>query len=68
MTCGHDTKWLAYRNPVDVGSGVYCVFCEMERLQTAIRNIQSCWAAYMKDGRDAVVFDELAKSIQETKP
>lgn len=33
MQCGHDSKWLAYRNPADVTTGVYCVFCELERLQ-----------------------------------
>lgn len=34
--CGHAAKWMAYRNPVDAKSERYCVFCEVERLQTAI--------------------------------
>ena len=36
MDCGHDEKWLAYRNPVDVHSDTYCVFCELERLQAIV--------------------------------
>lgn len=31
--CGHAKHWTAYRNPVDAGSALYCVFCELERLQ-----------------------------------
>ena len=31
--CGHDEQWTAYRNPVDVNSERYCLFCEVERLR-----------------------------------
>ena len=31
--CGHDERWLAYRNPVDAESERYCLFCEVERLR-----------------------------------
>jgi hypothetical protein len=40
--CGHATHWTAYRNPVDAGSALYCVFCEMERLQAEARVLWKC--------------------------
>ena len=36
MNCGHDERWLAYRNPVDAQSDQYCVFCENERLAAIV--------------------------------
>jgi hypothetical protein len=32
MQCGHDQKWLAYRDPISAARP-FCVFCEIERLQ-----------------------------------
>ena len=40
MNCGHDERWLAYRNPVDVRSDQYCVFCELERLRSIVDRLQ----------------------------
>jgi len=55
MTCGHDSRWLAYRNPADVRSEQYCVFCEIERLtrerdaaridRDNLRDVRDSWVA-----------------------
>ena len=37
---------------------------ELKFLRQWRKNVRTAWAAYMHDGNDAVVFDNLAKAIQ----
>ena len=39
--CGHATKWLAFREPTNLQSEMYCVFCEIERLQAIVDKVVS---------------------------
>ena len=40
---------------------------ELKSLRQWQKNVRTAWAAYMHDGNDAVVFDDLAKVIQTGK-
>lgn len=49
LTCGHDSKWLAYRNPVDSASETYCVFCEMDNLRKKLAAIRDTGVQVERD-------------------
>ena len=49
MPCGHDEQWLAYRNPVDMQSEQFCVFCELERLRAQLPDgMQYCTIQFLE--------------------
>ena len=52
MDCGHDEKWMAYRNPVDASSERYCVFCEIERLEAILADVRTTGRMIIIDGEN----------------
>jgi hypothetical protein len=53
--CGHANHWIAYRNPAGAGSALYCVFCEMERLQAIVDRLpKTADGVHVIPGEDTV--------------
>jgi hypothetical protein len=65
--CGHDERWLAYRNPVDANSERYCLFCEVERLQSIVDRYTSTTADGVRVGPGDFIFNREGRELRMTR-
>jgi len=57
--CGHSSRWMAYRNPVDVTSTQFCLFCELADARKAALSLYTSLLAGFS--REQIIRSALGK-------